>query len=94
MNVTKTGAKCSQLPYDVRHKEDSLQTNSAEHKGYAGVHSSGRITENNITDADMSRGGLLEKMVDRSNMNDAYKKVKSNKGAHWTVNTVLIPSEG
>jgi group II intron reverse transcriptase/maturase len=82
MNVTKTGAKCSQLPVDSSCKEDSLQKNSAEHKGYAGVHISGRITENNITDADMSEDRLLEKIVDRSNMNYAYKRVKSNKGAH------------
>jgi len=63
-------------------KEGSLQKNSAEHEGYAGVHSSERITENNIIDADMSKERLLEKIVDRDNMNYAYKRVKSNKGAH------------
>ena len=82
MKVTKTGAKCSQLPVGISRKEGSLQTNSAEHKGYAGVHSPGRITENNITDADRSKDRLLEGIVDRSNMNYAYKRVKSNKGAH------------
>ena len=82
MNVTKTGAKCSQLPEDIGRKEGSLQTNSAEHEGYAGVHSSERITENNITDANMSKDRLLEKIVDKTNMNCAYKRVKSNKGAH------------
>jgi len=82
MNVTKTEAKCSQLPSDDKQKEGSLQTNSAENEGYAGVHNSGRITENNITDADQSKERLLEKMVDRDNMNYAYKRVKSNKGAH------------
>jgi group II intron reverse transcriptase/maturase len=46
------------------------------------VHSSERITENNITDVDLSIEKLLEKIVDRNNMNNAYKRVKSNKGAH------------
>ena len=82
MNVTKTEVKCSQLPVNICCKEGSLQKNSAEHEGYAGVHSSERITENNITDADMSKDRLLEKIVDRDNMNNAYKRVKSNKGAH------------
>jgi retron-type reverse transcriptase len=40
------------------------------------------ITENNITDADMSKERLLEEIVDRDNMNNAFKRVKSNKGAH------------
>lgn len=82
MNVTKTGAKCSQLPSGNNHMEGSPQKNSAEHKGYAGVHNPERITENNTTNADMSKEKLLEKIVDRSNMNNAYKRVKSNKGAH------------
>ncbi|MHB8074720.1 group II intron reverse transcriptase/maturase [Desulfosporosinus fructosivorans] len=82
MNVTKTEAKCSQLPTDKRQKEGSSQKNSAEHEGYAGVHGSVRITENNITDADWSKERLLEKIVDRDTMNNAFKRVKSNKGAH------------
>lgn len=82
MNVTKTGEKCSQLPPDDSQKEGSLQKNSAEHEGYAGVHNSGRITENNVTDAEWSMEKLHEKIVDRNNMNNAYKRVKSNKGAH------------
>ncbi len=82
MNVTKTEAKCSQLPTDEDQKESSLQKNSAEHKGYGGVHSSVRITENNITDADQSKERLLEGVVDRDNMNHAFKRVKSNKGSH------------
>lgn len=81
MNVTKTEAKCSQLPTDERQKEGSPQKNSAEHEGYAGVHSSVRITENNITNADQSKERLLEEIIDRDNMNNAFKRVKSNKGA-------------
>lgn len=82
MNVTKTGAKCGQLPADDSRKEGSLQKNSAEHKRYAGAHNPERITENNIADADLSKEKVLEKILDRDNMNHAYKRVKSNKGAH------------
>ncbi|MTV51097.1 group II intron reverse transcriptase/maturase, partial [Heliobacillus mobilis] len=55
MNVTKTEAKCSQLPEDKSPKEGSLQKNSAEHDGYAGAYSSARITENNTTNANLSK---------------------------------------
>jgi RNA-directed DNA polymerase len=77
MNVTKTGAKGSQLPL-----EDSPQKNSAEHEGYAGVHSPVRITENNNTNANESKDGLLERIVSRGNLNEAFKRVKANKGSH------------
>jgi RNA-directed DNA polymerase len=77
MNVTKTGAKGSQLP-----SEDSPQKNSAEHEGYAGVHSPVRITENNNTNANESKDGLLERIVSRGNLNEAFKRVKANKGSH------------
>lgn len=62
--------------------KDSLQKNSAEHKGYAGVHIPTRITENNTADAYMSKEELLEKIIDRENLNNAFKRVKSNKGSH------------
>jgi len=81
MNVTNTGAKCSQLPADENWMEGSPQKNSAEHEGYAGAHNPERITENNNTNVNMSKDGLLEKMVGRENMNNAFKRVKSNKGA-------------
>ncbi|MDQ0888789.1 RNA-directed DNA polymerase [Paenibacillus sp. V4I9] len=77
MNVTKTGKKGSQLPL-----EGSTQKDSAEHEGYAGVHSPVRITENNNTDANESKDGLLEQIVSRENLNQAFKKVKANKGSH------------
>ncbi len=82
MNVTKTGVKCSQLPADRDRMEGSPQKNSAEHEGYAGVHNPRRITENNITNADMSEERLIEEIIDRNNLNNAFKRVKSNKGAH------------
>ncbi|MTV51092.1 group II intron reverse transcriptase/maturase, partial [Heliobacillus mobilis] len=39
------------------------------------------MTENNTTNANLSKERLLEKIVDRNNLNHAYKRVKSNKGA-------------
>jgi len=82
MNVTGKGAKCSQPLADSSRKEGSPQKDSAEHEGYAGAHGPGRIAENNIIDADESEERLLEQIVDSDNLNKAFKKVKSNKGAH------------
>ena len=82
MNVTKKEIKYRQL-----HKtsaevfEDYPQIVSAEQKGYAGVYASLRITENNIINTSMSAEGLLEQILDRDNLNNAFRKVKSNKGA-------------
>lgn len=47
-----------------------------------GAYNPARITENNITNADKSGERLLEDMLDRSNLNEAFKQVKSNKGSH------------
>ena len=77
MKVTETGAKGSQLP-----KEGSLQTNSTEYEGYAGVHIPVRIAETDDTNANESRDGLLEKIVSRDNLNEAFKRVKAKKGSH------------
>lgn len=77
MKVTKTGAKGSQLP-----KEGSTQKDSAEHKGYAGVHIPGRITETDNTNTNLSEDRMLEKIVSRNNLNEAFRKVKANKGSH------------
>lgn len=77
MNVTETGDKGSQLP-----TEGSPQKNSAEHEGYAGVHIPERITETDDTNANESRERLLEKISSRDNLNEAFKRVKANKGSH------------
>ena len=82
MTVTNKGMKCRQLLTSESCKEGSPQKNSAEHEGYAGVHSSLRITENNISNANLSKENLLEEILDRDNMNKAFKKIKSNKGSH------------
>ena len=75
MKVTEQGAKHSQpnqwgLP----------QKDSAEHESYAGVCNSGRITENTATNANERR--LLERILNRNNLNQAFKRVKANKGSH------------
>jgi RNA-directed DNA polymerase len=77
MNVTDKAIKCCQPP-----KEGSLQKKSSENEGYARVHNALKITENNITDANKSKEKLLEEILGRENMNRAFKRVKSNKGAH------------
>lgn len=76
MNVTKEEMKYRQLQM-----EGYLQMVSAEQKEYAEVYASSRITENNITNTGMSKDDLLEKILDRNNLNQAYERVKSNKGA-------------
>ncbi len=82
MNVTKNELKDRQL-----HIEDYQQMVSAEQKEYAEVSAHSKITENNIIVTDFTYGtisstdNLLEKILDKANLNNAYKKVKSNKGA-------------
>lgn len=56
------------------------QKDSAEHERYAGAPTGSRITENNITNADRPEGGMLEEILAPSNLNQAYKRVKKNKG--------------
>ena len=57
------------------------QRDSAEHEEYAGALTGSGIAENNITNAGRPKGGLLEEIITPSNLNQAYKRVKSNKGA-------------
>lgn len=76
MNVTKQMIKGRKL-----HKEDCPQKAVAEQRGYAGVPVSERITENNRIIADLPADSLLRKILSRDNLNAAYLKVKSNKGA-------------
>ena len=76
MNVTKDGIKDRQL-----HIEDYLQMVSAEQKEYAEVSAYQRIAENNDIITDFQTDRLMEKILSNDNLNQAYKKVKSNKGA-------------
>jgi len=57
------------------------QRDSAEHKEYAGALTDSGITENNITNADRPKEGMLEEILSPMNLNRAYKRVKKNKGA-------------
>ena len=54
---------------------------STESKEYAEVSTCQRIAENNRIITDFQTDGLLEKILQPTNLNNAYKKVKSNKGA-------------
>ena len=76
MKVTKDGSKDRQL-----HIEDYLQMVSAEQKEYAEVSAHQRIAENNDIITDFQTDNLMERILHKDNLNKAYKKVKSNKGA-------------
>lgn len=76
MKVTKNEFKDRQL-----HKGGYLQRVSSEKKEYAEVSAHSRIAENNDTITDFQTGKLMEKILHSENLNEAYKKVKSNKGA-------------
>ena len=76
MNVTGNEDNCRKL-----REEDHVQIVSAEQKGYVQAHTNRRITENNSTDANIQTDNLLEEILYRDNMNKAFKRVKSNKGA-------------
>ena len=57
---------------------DCLQRDSAEHEGYAKV----RRSFNSIwKERDSAQPELLEKILDKDNLNRAFKRVKANKGA-------------
>lgn len=76
MKVTESRYKNRQL-----HIEDYLQMVSAEQKEYAEVFAHQRITENNDIITDFQTDNLMEQILHKDNLNKAYKKVKSNKGA-------------
>lgn len=76
MKVTNHGLKGRQLQ-----KEDYWQKAAAEQQGYAGVPIHVRIAEHNNIIADLPTDSLLKRILSRDNMNAAYRKVKSNKGA-------------
>jgi len=58
-----------------------LQRDRAEPELYAGGQTYIGITENNFTNADQTGYGLLEQILSPTNLNQAYKKVKGNKGS-------------
>ena len=54
---------------------------SAEQKEHAEVFAHQRIAENNDIITDFQTDNLMEKILYKDNLNKAYKKVKSNRGA-------------
>ena len=76
MNVTEHEGKCRKS-----RKGSCRQEVSAEQRGNAGACDHARIAENNNTVTSFQTDRLLEQILHRDNMNKAYKKVKSNKGA-------------
>ena len=76
MNVTESRFKNRQL-----HIEDYLQMVSAEQREYAEVFDYRKITEKSGVITDYWTDNLLELILRKDNLNQAYKRVKSNKGA-------------
>lgn len=76
MNVTKYGFKDRQL-----HMEGYSPMVSAEQRENAEASAHTRIAENNNIITDFQTDRLLERILQRDNLNMAYKRVKSNKGA-------------
>jgi len=62
-------------------KDTCLQNSRAEPEGYAGGQTFIWMNENNLTNADQPEYGLLEQILSPTNLNRAYKRVRSNKGS-------------
>lgn len=62
-------------------RDTCLQNSRAEPEGYAGGQTFMRMTENNLTNTDGPEYGLLEQILSPTNLNRAYKRVRSNKGS-------------
>ena len=62
-------------------KDTCLQNSRAEPEGYAGGQTFMRIAENNLTNTDRPEYGMLEQILSPSNLNRAFKRVRSNKGS-------------
>ena len=75
------------------HKEDCLQEIRVELRSNVGVQSISSTSERGRNDVNEYASGLLEKILEPSNMNLAYKRVKANKGSYgvdgMTVNELL-----
>ena len=75
MNVTESRFKNRQL-----HMEDYLQMVSAEQKEYAEVFDYSKIAEKSGVITDYWTNNLLDLILRKGNLNNAYKQVKKNKG--------------
>ena len=74
MNVTESRFKNRQL-----HMEDYLQMVSAEQKEYAEVFDYSKITEKSGVITDYWTNNLLELILRKDNLNNAYKQVKKTR---------------
>ena len=64
------------------HIEGYLQKDRVELEGYVGAPSIS-LTLEKQQDAEIKySNGLLERIIDRNNLNQEFKRVKSNKGSH------------
>jgi RNA-directed DNA polymerase len=63
------------------HFDNYLGEDRTESDSHQGVQTFIGITENNLTEVHLGQGKLLELILSPSNMNMAYKRVKSNKGS-------------
>ena len=61
-------------------QDTCLQNSRAEPEDYAGGQTYIWITENNLTNANKPEYGLLEQILSPTNLNRAYKRVRSNRG--------------
>ncbi|MDX4975661.1 group II intron reverse transcriptase/maturase, partial [Myroides odoratimimus] len=62
--------------------DNYLENDRAEPDSYQGVQTFIGITENNLMEVQLGQLDLLEQILSPSNLNLAYKRVKSNKGSH------------
>jgi RNA-directed DNA polymerase len=62
-------------------KDTCHQKSRAESEGTDGGQTFIWMTENNLTNTDKPEYGLLEQILSPSNLNRAYKRVRSNKGS-------------
>ena len=63
-------------------KEDWPAKNRVEPEGMSGVHSVSAASENGRNGDSEYSSNLLDRIVDRENLNTAYKRVKANRGGH------------
>jgi len=63
-------------------KEDWPAKNKVEPEGMPGVPSVSAASENGRNNDSEYSSNLLERIVDRENLNTAYKRVKANRGSH------------
>jgi RNA-directed DNA polymerase len=64
------------------HIEGYLQKDRVELEGYVGAPSISLTLEKQQNAKNKDTCGLLERIIDRNNLNEAFKRVRSNKGSH------------